>query len=118
MSLCDNPLLPLDPPLLLTADLLLGVLARITGEAAVVLVDVAVEVEVTLVLSASTFIDMPLLLLRLLDSSDCCFTGEPMGLTSGSIIRHIQKIGKRHTRGLSMTKIRASRISFLYTDQI
>ena len=64
MSLCDNPLLPLDPPLLLTADLLLGVLARITGEAAaVVVVDVVAEDEVTLVLSASTFIDMPLLLL-------------------------------------------------------
>ena len=115
MSLCDNPLLPLDPPLLLTADLLLGVLARITGEAAAVVdvVDVVVEDEVTLVLSASTFIDMSLLLLRLLDSPDCCFTGEPMGLTSGSIIRHIHKIGKRHTRGLSTTKIRALRISFL-----
>ena len=106
MSLCDNPLLPLDPPLLLTADLLLGVLARITGEAAAV-VDVVVEEEVTLVLSASTFIDMSLLLLRLLDSSDCCFTGEPMGLTSGSIIRHLHKIGKRRTR-----KIRAPGISF------
>ena len=112
MSLCDNPLLPLDPPLLLTADLLLGVLARITGEAAAV-VDVVVEEEVTLVLSASTFIDMPLLLLRLLDSSDCCFTGEPKGLTSGSVSRHIQKIGKRHTRGLSTTKIQAPCISFL-----
>ena len=113
MSLCDNPLLPLDPPLLLAADLLLGVLARITGEAAAVVVDVVLEEEVTLVLSASTFIDMPLLLLRLLDSSDCCFTGEPMGLTSGSVIRHIQKIGKRRTRGLSTTKIRAPCISFL-----
>ena len=55
---------------------------------------------------------MPLWLLRLLDSSDCCFTGEPMGLTSGSIIRHMQKIGKRHTHGLSTTKIRAPHISF------
>ena len=112
MSLCDNPLLPLDPPLLLTADLLLGVLALITGDFAVV-VDVVVEEEVTSVLSASTFIDMPLLLLRLLDSSDCCFTGEPRGLTSGSIIRHIHKIGKRHTLGLSTTDIRAPRISVL-----
>ena len=112
MSLCDNPLLPLDPHLLLTADLLLGVLARITGEGAAV-VDVVVEEEVTLVLSASTFIEMPLLLLQLLGSSDCCFTGEPMGLTSGSVMRHIHEIGKRHTRGLSTTKIRAPGISFL-----